>query len=316
MPAASNMKSMRILVILAATACLFGQTPAPLSPDAAGVFAIWPGTPPGSESWTWHEQTDNRGGNRMVRNVVIPTLTLYKPAAKANGAAVIIAPGGAFRFLMVDYEGVDLARWLTERGITAFVLRYRVMHTPEDPAEMAAYLGNLMKSLGAGDRKSENPPHYDEATLAGLTIAEEDGRQAIRYVRTHAADWSVDPHRIGIVGFSAGGGVVMGPVMQHDAASRPDFAAPIYPAYRTATPVPDDAPPLFIAMADDDQLISPNSGAHLYMAWHTAGKPAELHIFRRGNHGFGMKKQNRPSDHWVDLFYAWIDDSGFLKAAS
>ena len=242
MPAASNMKSMRILLILAATACLFGQTPTPLSPDAAGVFAIWPGTPPGSENWTWHEQTDNRGGNRMVRNVVIPTLTLYKPAAKANGAAVIIAPGGAFRFLMVDYEGVDLAHWLTGRGITAFVLRYRVMHTPEDPAEMAAYLGNLMESLGAGDKKSVNPPHYDEATLAGLTIAEEDGRQAIRYVRAHAADWSVDPHRIGIVGFSAGGGVVMGPVMS---TTRP--AVPISPRrlsrLPTATPVPDDAPP-------------------------------------------------------------------------
>src|SRR4051812_44272761 len=129
---------MRILIILATAAGLFGQTPQPLTPDAAGVFAIWPGVAAGSESWTWHEQSSNRsGGDRMVRNVVTPTLTMYKPeAGKANGASVIIAPGGAFRFLMVDYEGVDMAHWLIRRGVTAFVLRYRVMHTPEDDAAM------------------------------------------------------------------------------------------------------------------------------------------------------------------------------------
>jgi acetyl esterase/lipase/phospholipase/lecithinase/hemolysin len=305
---------MRTLLALATAACVFAQAPQPLSSDAAGVFAIWPSAPPGSENWTWREQTGNRGGSRMVRNVVTPTLTMYKPAAgKANGASVIIAPGGAFRFLMVDYEGVDMARWLVEHGITAFVLKYRLMHTPEDEAAMSDYLRNLGIRLSAADTKSENPPPYDEATKAAIAIAEEDGRQAIRYVRQHAAEWSLDPHRIGIVGFSAGGGVVMGPVMQHDANSRPDFAAAIYPAYRTATPVPDDAPPLFIVIADDDKLISPNSSARLYMAWHSAGHPAELHIFRRGDHGFGMKKQNLPADRWIDLFYAWLDSSGLLK---
>jgi acetyl esterase/lipase len=308
---------MRVLIVLAAAGGLLAQSLAPLSPDAAGVFAIWPGAAPGSENWTWHEQTDNRGSDRMVRNVVSPTLTMYKPASgKVNGASVIIAPGGAFRFLMVDYEGVDMARWLIERGVTAFVLKYRVMHTPEDAAEMNAYLQDLGKTLAASDTKSENPPAYNAATAAALTIAEEDGRQAIRYVRQHAAEWSLDPHRIGIAGFSAGGGVVMGPVMRHDAASRPDFAAPIYPAYRTATPVPDDAPPLFIVIADDDKLISPNSAARLYMAWHAAGKPGELHVFRRGGHGFGMKMLNRPVDAWIDLFYKWMDSSGFLKPAA
>jgi acetyl esterase/lipase len=252
----------------------------------------------------------------MVRNVVRPTLTMYRPAAgKVNGASVIIAPGGAFRFLMVDYEGVDMARWLIERGVTAFVLKYRLMHTPEDEAAMNRYLQDLSKKLVAGDTRSENPPAYDDATKAAIAIAEEDGRQAIRYVRAHAAEWSLDPHRIGITGFSAGGGVVMGPVMQHDTASRPNFAAPIYPAYRTATPVPDDAPPLFIVIADDDKLISANSSARLYMAWHSAGKPAELHIFRRGDHGFGMKKQHRPTDTWIDLFYAWMESSGFVTPA-
>src|SRR4051794_38678825 len=306
------MRTFSFLSALLTTACLLAQTPPPpLTPDAAGVFNIWPqNPPPGSEGWNWREQLENRNGNRMVRNVVTPTLTLYKPAAgKANGTSVIIAPGGAFRFLMVDYEGVDRARWLAERGITAFVLRYRVMHTPEEEAAMSRYLQDLNRTLASRDTTSENPPPYDE-------LAEEDGRQAIRYVRQHAAEWSLDPHRIGIVGFSAGGGVVMGPVMQHDAASRPDFAAPIYPAYRSATPVPDDAPPLFIVIADDDKLISASSSARLFMAWHAAGKPAELHIFRRGDHGFGMKKQNRPSDRWIDLFYAWMESSGFTGAAA
>jgi cholinesterase len=310
------MRICSIVFILATAAGLLAQAPEPLSSDAAGVFPVWPeNPPPSSEKWTWHEQTDNRNGNRMVRNVVTPTLTMYKPApGKANGTSVIIAPGGAFRFLMVDYEGVDMARWLAGRGITAFVLRYRVMQTPESEAAMSRYLQDLNKRLGSGDTTSENPPPYDEPTKAAIAIAEEDGRQAIRYVRRHAAEWSLDPHRIGIVGFSAGGGVVMGPVMQHDAASRPDFAAPIYPAYRRATPVPEDAPPLFIVIADDDKLISPNSSARLYMAWHSARKPAELHIFSRGNHGFGMKKQNQPSDNWIDLFYGWLESSGFVAS--
>ncbi len=112
---------MRILLVLATAACVSAQAPQPLSSDAAGVYAIWPSTPPGSETWTWREQSGDRGGSRMVRNVVTPTLTMYKPApGKANGASVIIAPGGAFRFLMVDYEGVDMARWLVEHGITAY----------------------------------------------------------------------------------------------------------------------------------------------------------------------------------------------------
>src|SRR3954447_1427683 len=236
---------MRLLLVLAAASRLFAQSPEPLTPDAAGAFAIWPGAAPGSESWTWREQVTGAPPSRMARNVVTPSLTMYKPKpGAANGTSVIIAPGGAFRFLMVDYEGVDMARWLVERGVTAFALKSRLMHTPEDEPAMTTYLQNLSKALAAADTRSENPPHYDEPTKAAITIAEEDGRQAVRYVRTYAAEWSLDPHRIGIAGFSAGGGVVMGPVMQHDAASRPDFAAPIYAAYRSATPVPDDAPPL------------------------------------------------------------------------
>ena len=109
--------------------------------DAAGIFAIWPGSgvPPGSEKWTWHEQTTQSGGNRMIRNIVIPTVTMFRPA-HANGTAVIVAPGGAFTFLMVDYEGYDVARWLARQGVTAFVLKYRVSHSPDNDADMPPFL--------------------------------------------------------------------------------------------------------------------------------------------------------------------------------
>lgn len=288
--------------------------------DAAGVFAIWPGSgvPQGSEKWTWHEQQMQMPGsatpNPMVRNVAIPTVTMFRPAAgAANGTAVIVAPGGAFSFLMVDYEGYDMARWLAQQGVTAFVLKYRVAHTPENDADMPAFLQNLFRVLPHPGPTVETPPVGTEAIEQARTWAEEDGRQAIRFVRQHAREWGVNPSRIGIAGFSAGGGVVMGTVMQHDAQSRPDFAAPIYAGYRTATPVPPDAPPLFIALTDDDKLVAPISGARLYEAWHAAGKPAELHIFAKGEHGFGMKKQNLPSDAWIDLFKTWLGNLGYLS---
>jgi acetyl esterase/lipase len=313
------------LVVLEPSRCGAQQLPSSIErpPDAAGVFAIYPrsGVPPGSEKWTWHEQSTLPAGanpqNHMVRNVVIPTVTMFKPApGTANGTAMIVAPGGAFTFLMVEYEGYDMARWLAKQGVTAFVLRYRVAHTPENDADFFPFVGYLMQVLPHPDAKVETPPVGTPEVEEARRWAEEDGRQAIRFIRQHAAEWGIDPHRIGIGGFSAGGGVTMGAVMQHDADSRPDFAVPVYAGYRAATPVPVDAPPLFIALTDDDKLVAPIAGARLYEAWHAAGKPAELHIFTSGAHGFGMKKQNLPSDSWTDLLKTWMAHEGFLPAAS
>jgi acetyl esterase/lipase len=293
--------------------------------EAAGVFAIYPGNgvPPGSEQWTWHEQTmqvsmfGSTAPTTMVRNVVIPTLTMFQPAAgTANGTSLIVAPGGAFRFLTMDAEGYDMAHWLRQLGVTVFVLRYRVAHMPENDADMLAFMQNLMTVLPHQSRTEEKPPVGDEAAEEARTWAEEDGRQAIRFVRQHAIEWGLDPNRIGIAGFSAGGGIVMGAVMQHDAQSKPDFAAGIYPGYRTATPVPADAPPLFLAIADDDILVAPISAARLYEAWHKAVKPVELHIFAKGDHGFGMKKQNLLTDQWIELLKNWLAAQGYLSPAA
>lgn len=133
--------------------------------DAAGVYAIYPGSgvPSGSEKWTWHEQSIQAPGstvpNRMVRNVTIPAVTMFKPAqGTANGTAMIVAPGGAFTFLMVDYEGYDMARWLAQRGVTAFVLRYRVAHTPENDQEFFSFVQKLVSVLPDPDAKVETPP--------------------------------------------------------------------------------------------------------------------------------------------------------------
>jgi len=290
--------------------------------DAAGVFAIWPGSgvPPGSEKWNWHEQTVQVPGSkvptRMVRNVVIPTVTMYQPPARraANGTALIVAPGGAFNFLMMDTEGYEMANWLTQLGVTAFVLKYRVAHTPENDTEFFTFMQNLLTVLPHPGPTVETPPlGKDEGPTSIRSLSEEDGRQAIRFVRQHATEWGIDLKRIGIAGFSAGGGIAVEAAMHHDAQCRPDFVAGLYPGYRTAAPVPADAPPIFIAATDDDRFVAPISGARLYEAWHKAGKPAELHIFARGEHGFGMKKQNLPSDAWIDLFKSWLAAQGYLS---
>ncbi len=295
------------------------QTHIEQSPDGTSVFTIWPGEgiPPGSEKWTWQEQAiqppQSLIPDEMVRNVVIPTLTMFKPAADtANGTALIIAPGGAFHFLMMYHEGYDVARWLAKLGVTAFVLKYRVHHTPENDADMLAFLEKMGESLSHLSQTEVNPPtNYPPAEVA-RPWSEEDGRQGIRFVRQHAEELGIDPNRIGIMGFSAGGGVAVNAVLEHDSLSRPDFAAGIYPAYRIVTPMPADAPPLFITIADDDPTVAPISSARLYEDWHKAGQSVELHIFANGGHGFGMRKQNLLSDLWTDLFKNWMASQGYI----
>jgi acetyl esterase/lipase len=291
--------------------------------DSAGVFAIYPGSgvPRDTENWTWHEATVQIPGsstpNRMVRNVVVPTLTLYKPSpGTANGTALIVAPGGAFRFLMFDLEGADVAHALAPLGVTVFVLRYRVAHTPDDNGEFFGSLQSMMSNLPHPGATVETPPTGGGPAEEARSWADADGLQAIRYVRQHASEWSVDPKKIGIVGFSAGGGIAVDAAMGHTLDSRPDFVGGIYPGYRPGITVPDDAPPLFVAATDDDVLVAPISGARLYEAWHAAGKPAELHIFAKGQHGFAMKKQNLPSDAWIDLFTTWMRTMGYIPAAA
>jgi acetyl esterase/lipase len=280
------------------------------------TIPIWPGAAPGSENWT-QKEFEVIGPNdtmRRVHNVTRPTLLVYLPdAAKANGTGIVVCPGGGFRILAIDHEGIDVARWLNSLGVAAFVLKYRLMETTET--------GGADRAKAAAPTKADRPLTAASAQetmrrskdVQPMVIA--DGQQAMRVVRAHAAEWGVARDRIGIMGFSAGGYVTTGVALHHDAESRPNFAAPIYPAAPEDLTVPADAPPLFIVQADDDPgLPTVNNSVRIYTAWKNAKISAEMHIYAQGKHGFGMKKQNIPTDTWTDRFRDWLDAQGFLKA--
>ena len=257
----------------------------------AQVVNIWPAAAPGSENWTQKETTvtDTPIGT-VVFNVVTPTLTAYLPERnKATGTGVIIAPGGAFVALAIDLEGNKVARWLQEKGIAAFVLKYRIMEKRQEgiPAGM----------------------NMDEAGKYGIA----DGIQALKVVRQHAAEWGVSPNRIGFLGFSAGAMVTSGSLLQNDAAARPNFAAMIYGGPFGVMPsIPPKLPPMFLAWAQDDNVaLAPIVKFHDALTG--AGHKPEVHVFSSGGHGFGMKKQGTTSDHWIDLFYDWLEAQGFTK---
>lgn len=277
--------------------------------SAQQVIKLYPGKAPGAENWSWQEKenNDNMFKTRVVYNVVEPTLTAYLPSASsANGTAVIIAPGGAFHTLSIESEGIDVAKWLNAKGVAAFVLKYRLVHSvTNDP------VAELMKKMG--DFKK-----LDEENDSVVTMAVNDGLKAMAYVRSHATQYNISPKRIGFMGFSAGGTVTMGTVFNATDADRPDFAAPIYP-YLNALKnqaIPVNAPPLFICAATDDQLgLAPHS-VNLYSAWIAAKKPAELHMYAKGGHGFGMRTQEIPTDTWIDRFGDWLEQQGLLWPAN
>jgi acetyl esterase/lipase len=254
---------------------------------------IWPGVAPGSENWTQKERTaENTPVGTVVFNVVTPTLAVYLPErSKATGTGVIIAPGGAFVALAIDLEGHNVARWLQEKGIAAFVLKYRVI-----------------EKHGEGI-----PPGLDMDKAGKYGIA--DGIQALKVVRQHATEWDISPDRVGFMGFSAGAMVTSGTLLQKDAASRPNFAAPIYGGPFGAMPaIPAKLPPIFMAWAQDDPYA--RAVANFYNALQSAGHKPEAHIFSSGGHGFGMKKQGASSDHWIDEFYYWLEAQGLTKPAA
>lgn len=267
------------------------------------VVRLYEGKAPGSEDWTHHEQESrtNMWNTRVVFNVVDPTLTVFKPeAAKANGTAVVICPGGAFFGLSIDSEGNNVARWLNGKGVTCFVLKYRLVPCKtSDPTTELMTRGNL-----------------DPVVAPIVKLALADGNAAIGHVRKHAAEYGVNPERIGIMGFSAGGAVAASVAYNYTPETRPNFSAPIYLAYTWTIKdkgVPDDAAPMFVLAATDDPLgLAPQSVA-LYQDWTKARKPAELHLYSKGGHGFGMRKQNLPSDRWVQLFADWLEVQGWLK---
>jgi acetyl esterase/lipase len=268
--------------------------------------ALWPEGAPGFEA---RQQEPEHVSYRQEKDIVFPvisnvhhpSLTPYLPsAAKATGAAVIIAPGGGNWFLTIDREGYDLAQQLAGRGIAAFVLKYRLARDLSNPA-------------------GQPQPYTAEHAAA-------DASRAIRLVRARAAEWNLKPDRIGILGFSAGGALALAAAMHHDGgrqgaadpverqSSRPDFFAPIYTggfARYEAEIDKEKVPPAFLACAFDDSM--PEAMATFFAALRKAGVNAELHIYSRGGHGFGVRQRPLAVTGWSTRFVEWLDDRGFLQ---
>jgi acetyl esterase/lipase len=211
---------------------------------------------------------------------------------------MIVAPGGGFRTLMMSYEGVDVARRLNQMGVDAFVLKYRTIYVDPDAPPAAAGRGPAATGPQAGQNLRE---------MAGA-----DGQQAVRLLRQRAAEFRLLPNRIGIIGYSAGGAVVLSTVYGA-ADGRPDFAVPIYAAGASSNPPPEGAPPLFIAVAADDQAVGYQGSIDLFGAWRKAGLPVELHVFQTGQHGFG--KKGGGADHYLDRVEEWLRLNGWLTKA-
>jgi acetyl esterase/lipase len=283
----------RLLPRLVLLAGLPAAALAQLAP-ATREIPLYPGVAPGSENWTYPEKAAGTADRPQAQNIVRPVL-LYYPAEKfsAVGTAMIVAPGGGFRTLMMSYEGVDVAKRLNQMGVDAFVLKYRTIYV--DSASRAGGNGVTTTSPQAG----QNVPE-----MAGA-----DGRQAVRLLRQRAAEFGVLSTRIGIIGYSAGGAVVLATVYGA-ADGRPDFAVPIYAAGANSNPPPAGAPPLFIAVAADDQTVGFQGSVDLFGAWRKAGLPAELHVFQTGAHGFG--KKGGGADHYLDRVEEWLKLNGWL----
>ena len=280
--------------------------PAPKAPPGEiALKAPAPAAPAIAETWSM-SGSDNVP---VVQNVSTPTLTPFLPPPdKATGAAVIIAPGGAFYLLAMEHEGWAVARWLQAHGVAAFVLKYRV-HPTEPKA------AGLEKGLAA---MSALPPPARLAVLnQGANIATQDAQEAMRLVKARAAEWRVDPRRIGFMGFSAGAITTLNLVYADDPATRPAFIAPIYGGLGApAKPVPNAPPPMWAAMAADDPLFGKTDFA-LIPAWQAKGGAVELHLYEKGGHGFGYPGRAATTTlGWPDAFLAWMRARGLLSATS
>lgn len=266
------------------------------------ILPVWPNlavpTDAPAEKYT-SSLTQTGASFGIVRNVTTPTLTVYLPnPALATGTAVVICPGGAYHILAVDHEGHAVAQWLAARGIAAFVLKYRLISTPDDDAEHETQLS----------AKLADPGLMRQLAAAHDPVMRADVLESIRIVRQRADEWHINPQRIGVMGFSAGGHVTISAMLHYDAASRPNFAAPIYPVWFEAIEPQPDAPPVFMALANDDEFgfLILNTVARVTLAWQQAQLPIEVHAYSQGGHGFGMMRRNVPSDGWIDRFHEWL----------
>ncbi|WOK04929.1 alpha/beta hydrolase [Imperialibacter roseus] len=255
---------------------------------------------------TWFRQW----GDPMARNITTATLTPFLPEpGKANGAAVIVAPGGGFRWLSMGNEGWEVAEALAKQGIAAFVLKYRLHPTPESLEEFTAWMNRprpapAASSDASGEAAPARPPQQD------LSNQLEDAEAAYAMIVKRAREWGVDTNRIGMIGFSAGAGLTMHSTL-NSKTMRLAFIGPIYGGMGPVE-VPESAPPMFSVIATDDFLFRGQFG--VIDSWYKAGIPVEFHLYQNGGHGFGLGNPNRTSNRWFDAFIHWLDVNSFLTA--
>jgi acetyl esterase/lipase len=297
---------------------------------------IWPGAAPdpqpvaGPEFAKASGKDDLVAGKQVVEvdNVTRPTMTVYSPKGKNTGVAVVVFPGGGYQILAIDLEGTEVCDWLTARGITCVLSKYRV--------------------TGVGPYPKSGP--YPESP-----IALEDAQRTLRLVRFHAAEWHIDPHKIGVLGFSAGGHLVAAtstlygkrlypPVDAADKEScRPDFAVAVYPGHLSLSaaewdakqgpkkfvvphpanadkdlslnpevPVTSHTPPTFLLQNEDDHVDSVNDSLSYYIALKNAGVPVEMHLYAHGGHAFGLRRTKLPATAWPQLVDTWLGTIGMI----
>ncbi len=238
----------------------------------------------------------NIWNNEVVTNVSVPTMKMFRPEGKPNGTSVIIAPGGGLYALSIDSEGEAVAKWLVKKGITAFVLKYRLVPTGKDGVQEIT------------DAAQNNPSEIAVNVGKVMPLSIADGLAAVSYVREHSTELGLASDKIGFMGFSAGGSVAMGVAYNYTKDTRPDFLIPVYP-WTTALPVqeaPEDAPPMAVVCASDDPLGLAAGSVALYSSWLKAGKKPELHLYSKGGHGFGMKGEGFPAAKWIEPIYEWL----------
>ena len=274
----------------------------PAQPDS---IELGTGPLPGATAQeSWHSQY----GSQFARNVTVATLTPFLPEpAKASGAAVIVAPGGGFRILSMENEGWDVARALAARGVAAFVLKYRLIQTPAEMGAFERSMADFVASLN--QPRAQASREQQQANLAPQIA---DSRAALALIRSRAAEWRIDPDKVGMIGFSAGAGVTMATVFS-GADPGPAFIGNIYGSLAPVE-VPAGAPPMFVALAADDPLFG-NSGFGLIESWRAAKRPVEFHLYEQGGHGFGMYPKATTSTGWFDAFARWMTMHGWMRPA-
>jgi len=321
----SVLRSARVLFLFASTALAFlplsvaQQHLAPWQPRPGHTqVPIWPGTAPdpivydGPEYSEKVERKDALVAGQpwlAEERVSVPTITVYSSEGKNTGAAVVVFPGGGYQILAMDLEGTEVCDWLTARGITCIVLKYRV----------------------PGSQKLPKSGAYPQAPQAL-----EDAQRAIRLVRFHAAEWHIDPHKIGVIGFSAGGHLVAATSVHFDerlypsvddadkASCRPDFAIAIYPGHLAVhknsfafspdirTHLSKATPPTFLLQNEDDDVDGVEQALSYYAGLKRAGVPVEMHLYAQGGHAFGLRRTRLPVIAWPQLVDAWLHTISIL----